>query len=123
MLSFHSAAGGESHDLDGTVVGGPNGNDVFTDHRGAYLQTEACTYNTAAMVGVFSKLMEVEVERDASVRSAYAAGDAQADLKTLVDGLVANGNTNIKVDAGTHPQTATGHGRLLCSQRSCNIPA
>jgi hypothetical protein len=62
--------------------------------------------------------MEVEAERGASARSAYVAGDAQADLKTLVDGLVANGNTNIKVDAGTHLQTATGHGRLLCSQRS-----
>uniref|UniRef100_A0A0E0JVL0 Endoglucanase n=1 Tax=Oryza punctata TaxID=4537 RepID=A0A0E0JVL0_ORYPU len=61
--SWYSAARENPHDLVGAVVGGPNGNDVFTDHRGAYMQTEACTYNTAPMVGVFSKLIEVERRR------------------------------------------------------------
>jgi hypothetical protein len=61
--SWYSAAAENPHDLVGAVVGGPNGNDVFTDHRGAYMQTEACTYNTAPMVGVFSRLMELERRR------------------------------------------------------------
>nr|CAB3445607.1 unnamed protein product [Digitaria exilis] len=58
--SWYSARRRNPHDLVGAVVGGPNGEDVFTDHRGKYMQTEACTYNTAPMVGVFSKLMMLE---------------------------------------------------------------
>jgi hypothetical protein len=61
--SWYSARQENPHDLVGAVVGGPNGEDVFNDHRGAYMQTEACTYNTAPMVGVFSKLMQVEGQR------------------------------------------------------------
>ncbi|KAL5208628.1 hypothetical protein ABZP36_033063 [Zizania latifolia] len=58
--SWYSAHRENPHDIVGAVVGGPNAKDVFTDHRGAYMQTEACTYNTAPMVGVFSKLKELE---------------------------------------------------------------
>uniref|UniRef100_A0A0A9CSW7 Endoglucanase n=1 Tax=Arundo donax TaxID=35708 RepID=A0A0A9CSW7_ARUDO len=58
--SWYSARRENPHDLVGAVVGGPNAEDVFNDHRGAYMQTEACTYNTAPMVGVFSKLMQIE---------------------------------------------------------------
>ncbi|PUZ74079.1 hypothetical protein GQ55_1G036100 [Panicum hallii var. hallii] len=58
--SWYSARRENPHDLVGAVVGGPNGEDVFSDRRGAYMQTEACTYNTAPMVGVFSKLMQLE---------------------------------------------------------------
>jgi hypothetical protein len=58
--SWYSARQENPHDLVGAVVGGPNGEDVFNDHRGAYMQTEACTYNTAPMVGVFSRLMQLE---------------------------------------------------------------
>uniref|UniRef100_A0A0D9VCA9 Endoglucanase n=1 Tax=Leersia perrieri TaxID=77586 RepID=A0A0D9VCA9_9ORYZ len=61
--SWYSAGVDNPNDLVGAVVGGPNARDVFTDHRGAYMQTEACTYNTAPMVGVFSKLMEMERRR------------------------------------------------------------
>ncbi|CAN6247175.1 unnamed protein product [Urochloa humidicola] len=61
--SWYSARGENPHDLVGAVVGGPNGDDVFTDHRGKYMQTEACTYNTAPMVGVFSKLMQIDGQR------------------------------------------------------------
>ncbi|EEE56312.1 hypothetical protein OsJ_05398 [Oryza sativa Japonica Group] len=61
--SWYSAAAENPHDLVGAVVGGPNGNDVFTDHRGAYMQTEACTYTRRPMVGVFSRLMELERQR------------------------------------------------------------
>ncbi|RLM86436.1 endoglucanase 22-like [Panicum miliaceum] len=42
--------------LAGAIVGGPNCRDEFRDHRGNYMQTEACTYNTAPMVGVFARL-------------------------------------------------------------------
>lgn len=40
----------------GAIVGGPDGGDGFEDRRGNYMQTEACTYNTAPMVGVFARL-------------------------------------------------------------------
>ncbi|CAH9075933.1 unnamed protein product [Cuscuta europaea] len=40
----------------GAVVGGPDMNDQFEDRRGNYMQSEACTYNTASLVGPFAKL-------------------------------------------------------------------
>ncbi|KAI9115606.1 hypothetical protein K1719_013275 [Acacia pycnantha] len=46
--------------LIGALVGGPNSTDGFRDERGNYVQTEACTYNTAALVGVFARLHEEE---------------------------------------------------------------
>ncbi|KAJ9560847.1 hypothetical protein OSB04_006007 [Centaurea solstitialis] len=44
----------------GALVGGPNHNDEFNDKRGNYMQTEACTYNTAPLVGIFAKLNYLE---------------------------------------------------------------
>ncbi|KMT08080.1 hypothetical protein BVRB_6g143330 [Beta vulgaris subsp. vulgaris] len=46
--------------LIGALVGGPDFQDNFTDHRGNYIQTEACTYNTAPLIGVFAKLNRLE---------------------------------------------------------------
>ena len=46
--------------LVGAIVGGPDLNDEFRDIRGNFMQTEACTYNTAPMVGVFAKLHRLE---------------------------------------------------------------
>ncbi|TKW20733.1 hypothetical protein SEVIR_4G108900v4 [Setaria viridis] len=40
----------------GAIVGGPDRRDRFRDHRENYMQTEACTYNTAPMVGMFAML-------------------------------------------------------------------
>ncbi|RLN05498.1 hypothetical protein C2845_PM13G12990 [Panicum miliaceum] len=40
----------------GAIVGGPDHRDRFSDRRSNYEQTEACTYNTAPMVGVFAHL-------------------------------------------------------------------
>ncbi|KAH0453716.1 hypothetical protein IEQ34_018040 [Dendrobium chrysotoxum] len=40
----------------GAVVGGPDSADGFRDVRSNFMQTEACTYNTAPMVGVFARL-------------------------------------------------------------------
>ncbi|KAH9304364.1 hypothetical protein KI387_008768 [Taxus chinensis] len=40
----------------GALVGGPDKNDNFEDERGNYMQTEACTYNIAPLLGVLAKL-------------------------------------------------------------------
>lgn len=47
--------------LIGAVVGGPDKSDRFEDRRGNFRQSEACTYNTAPLVGIFAKLHEIEV--------------------------------------------------------------
>lgn len=52
--------------LVGAIVGGPDGRDNFRDVRGNYMQTEACTYNTAPMVGVFARLNKMELGRASS---------------------------------------------------------
>ncbi|KAI4341008.1 hypothetical protein MLD38_025787 [Melastoma candidum] len=44
----------------GALVGGPDSRDAFVDDRGNYMQTEACTYNTAPLVGVFAKLWHLQ---------------------------------------------------------------
>lgn len=46
--------------LVGALVGGPDSDDQFRDERSSYMQTEACTYNTATLVGVFAKLRNSE---------------------------------------------------------------
>lgn len=46
--------------LIGALVGGPDAKDEFRDARWNYMQTEACTYNTAPMVGVFAKFHQLE---------------------------------------------------------------
>lgn len=48
------------HTLVGALVGGPDSEDGFEDDRGNYVQTEACTYNSAPLVGVFARLHELE---------------------------------------------------------------
>ncbi|XP_062218219.1 endoglucanase 5-like [Phragmites australis] len=78
--SWYSARRENPHDLVGAVVGGPNAEDVFNDHRGAYMQTEACTYNTAPMVGVFSKLMQLEGQQPRRPPSSATAAP-EADLR------------------------------------------
>lgn len=44
----------------GALVGGPDQMDRFNDDRKNFMQTEACTYNTASLVGVLAKLHGVE---------------------------------------------------------------
>ncbi|KAK2431709.1 endoglucanase [Trifolium repens] len=46
--------------LIGALVGGPDNKDQFSDERRNYEQLEACTYNTAALVGVFARLNSLE---------------------------------------------------------------
>lgn len=50
--------------LVGALVGGPDSHDNFLDQRDNYMQTEACTYNTAPLVGVFAKFSELEVQKE-----------------------------------------------------------
>ncbi|KAL5571221.1 hypothetical protein UlMin_020818 [Ulmus minor] len=49
--------------LVGALVGGPDCEDDFSDQRHNYMQTEACTYNTAPLVGVFAKLSQLEQQK------------------------------------------------------------
>ncbi|KAJ1268479.1 hypothetical protein BS78_07G138700 [Paspalum vaginatum] len=49
-------AGSNPNVVVGAIVGGPDHRDRFSDRRNNYMQTEACTYNTAPMVGVFAHL-------------------------------------------------------------------
>lgn len=48
--------------LVGALVGGPDYEDTFNDLRGNYMQTEACTYNTAPLIGVFAKLSHLDYQ-------------------------------------------------------------
>ncbi|PAN12278.1 hypothetical protein PAHAL_2G255000 [Panicum hallii] len=56
--------------LAGAIVGGPNCRDEFRDDRGNYMQTEACTYNTAPMVGVFARLHRLATAAEGCRRGA-----------------------------------------------------
>ncbi|KAJ4981546.1 hypothetical protein NE237_032383 [Protea cynaroides] len=42
--------------LMGALVGGPDNHDQFRDKRYDYMQSEACLYNAAPLVGIFAKL-------------------------------------------------------------------
>ncbi|CDP04712.1 unnamed protein product [Coffea canephora] len=46
--------------LVGALVGGPDEDDQFSDHRGNFRESEPCTYNTAPLVGIFAKLHALE---------------------------------------------------------------
>ncbi|CAL9174649.1 unnamed protein product [Musa hybrid cultivar] len=53
---WYGRGGDNPNVVVGAIVGGPDDKDEFSDVRGNYVQTEACTYNTAPMVGVLAKL-------------------------------------------------------------------
>ncbi|CAL5074452.1 unnamed protein product [Urochloa decumbens] len=67
--------------LAGAIVGGPNCRDEFRDDRGNYMQTEACTYNTAPMVGVFARLHRLATEEGPEGCRRGTAGDDQAECR------------------------------------------
>lgn len=54
--NWYGRPGPNPNVLTGALVGGPDSKDRFKDERRNYIQTEACTYNTAALVGVFARL-------------------------------------------------------------------
>ncbi|KAI3441693.1 Endoglucanase [Psidium guajava] len=47
--------------LVGALVGGPDHMDRFSDERKNFMQTEACTYNTATLVGALARLSSLEL--------------------------------------------------------------
>ncbi|KAL8144246.1 hypothetical protein V2J09_017278 [Rumex salicifolius] len=53
---WYKRAGPNPNLVVGALVGGPDSRDRFGDDRGNFVQTEACTYNTASLVGVLAKL-------------------------------------------------------------------
>nr|CAB3470187.1 unnamed protein product [Digitaria exilis] len=62
----------------GAIVGGPDRRDRFRDHRENYMQTEACTYNTAPMVGMFAMLNRLARDEAVTASAATRSG-ADAD--------------------------------------------
>ncbi|XP_073047904.1 endoglucanase 11-like [Primulina eburnea] len=58
--------------LVGALVGGPDSEDEYRDRRGNFMQTEACTYNSAPLVGVFAKLYSLE--RTSSTTGSISSG-------------------------------------------------
>ncbi|KAM0832234.1 hypothetical protein ACQ4PT_065021 [Festuca glaucescens] len=60
--------------LVGAIVGGPNRRDEFRDARKNYVQTEACTYNTAPMVAVFARLHRLSTMAAAENSSSNSEG-------------------------------------------------
>ncbi|KAI3847784.1 hypothetical protein MKX03_009767 [Papaver bracteatum] len=61
------------NEVIGALVGGPDSHDNFSDHRGNYMQTEACTYNTAPLVGIFAKLHQLDEGKNTSQYSSFAS--------------------------------------------------
>ncbi|MBA0578612.1 hypothetical protein Gorai_020889 [Gossypium raimondii] len=57
--------------LVGALVGGPDCRDNFMDQRDNYMQTEACTYNTAPLVGVFARLLQLEENLEVELVASY----------------------------------------------------
>ncbi|KAJ1386916.1 Six-hairpin glycosidase superfamily [Sesbania bispinosa] len=58
--NWYSSQAPNPNVLVGALVGGPDWQDNFEDERSNYMQTEACTYNTAPLVGVFAKWLHIE---------------------------------------------------------------
>ncbi|KAL5988062.1 hypothetical protein ACLOJK_035825 [Asimina triloba] len=63
--------------LVGALVGGPDCQDNFRDDRGNYMQTEACTYNTAPLVGVFAKLRQLAGDENRLIKRHFVEGKKQ----------------------------------------------
>ena len=61
--NWHSRQEPDPNILVGALVGGPDFEDNFEDKRDNYVQTEACTYNTAPLVGIFAKFLEIENQK------------------------------------------------------------
>lgn len=72
--NWYGRGGPNPNVLVGALVGGPDRKDQFRDERSNYVQTEACTYNTATLVGVFAKLHGLlQADHNLSVNPALIA--------------------------------------------------
>ncbi|KAK7850745.1 endoglucanase 11 [Quercus suber] len=71
---WYGRSGHNPNVLIGALVGGPDSKDQFRDQRSNFIQTEACTYNTATLIGVFAKLHSLQqADNGISVRPALIA--------------------------------------------------
>ena len=61
--------------LVGAIVGGPNRLDEFRDDRKNYMQTEACTYNTAPRVAVFARLQTLSTPAAAAAAAENSSSE------------------------------------------------
>uniref|UniRef100_A0ACD5V9Z4 Uncharacterized protein n=1 Tax=Avena sativa TaxID=4498 RepID=A0ACD5V9Z4_AVESA len=66
----------------GAIVGGPDRRDRFKDDRVNYMQTEACTYNTAPMVGMFAMLNRVAREHGTSAPTPTTVTTQRQEIST-----------------------------------------
>ncbi|KAE8728425.1 Endoglucanase 11 [Hibiscus syriacus] len=57
--------------LVGALIGGTDCRDNFMDQRDNYMQTEACTYNTAPLVGVFARLLQLEESHEQELVASF----------------------------------------------------
>lgn len=64
--SWYSRKENNPNVIVGALVGGPDKNDNFEDDRKNYVQTEACTYNTAPLVGILAKFNGFKTSTKAS---------------------------------------------------------
>ncbi|XP_058210615.1 endoglucanase 11 [Rhododendron vialii] len=62
--NWYSRKGPNPNVVVGALVGGPDCQDNFRDERGNYMQTEACTYNTAPLVGVLARLSQLNEQQN-----------------------------------------------------------
>ncbi|CAA0815358.1 Endoglucanase 11 [Striga hermonthica] len=78
--TWYGRQGPNPNVLVGALVGGPDRNDEFDDRRGNFRQTEACTYNTAPLVGVFAKLSTLQGKS----RSSSSASSGSSSLVSII---------------------------------------
>ncbi|XP_066371496.1 endoglucanase 16-like [Miscanthus floridulus] len=69
----------------GAIVGGPDRRDRFRDQRENYIQTEACTYNTAPMVGMFAMLNRLARDEAPQPPRPEASSASQPGRETSVN--------------------------------------
>uniref|UniRef100_A0A0E0HNG4 Endoglucanase n=1 Tax=Oryza nivara TaxID=4536 RepID=A0A0E0HNG4_ORYNI len=69
----------------GAIVGGPDRRDRFRDDRENYMQTEACTYNTAPMVGMFAMLNRLSRQESPSTTTTTTATTSNPEMGLSVN--------------------------------------
>jgi hypothetical protein len=69
----------------GAIVGGPDRRDRFRDDRENYMQTEACTYNTAPMVGMFAMLNRLSRQESPSTTTTTTATTSSPEMGLSVN--------------------------------------
>jgi hypothetical protein len=77
--------GGNPNVVVGAIVGGPDRRDRFRDQRENYMQTEACTYNTAPMVGMFAMLNRLARDEAPPQPQQHEASSASQPEETSVN--------------------------------------